>query len=288
MRPRRFIVLAALVAALGVPASAGAVTDVQVAGLQAALRAKGFYAGSVDAVSGPLTRRGVLRFQRRSGLVVDGVVGPQTRAALGRLGRPLYGTRLMRRRMVGWDVSVLQFLLMRNGASAGAIDGHFGPLTDGAVRRFQRRAGIAVDGVAGPQTRSALGAAAPRSIRSRLNHWAGHYGVDARLVRALAWMESGHQPQVVSSVGARGVMQVMPGTRRYVETVLLGERVPRTIDGNIRVGVAFLHQQLHAFRFNVRRALAAYYQGPSAVRRHGLFPETRRFVRTVLAIRRRV
>ena len=288
MRPKRFIVLASLVAALGAPASAVAITDVQVAGLQAALRARGLYAGPVDAITGPQTRRGVLRFQRRSGLAVDGVVGPRTRKALGRLGRPLYGTRLIRRNMVGWDVSVLQFLLGRNGASTGAIDGYFGPLTNGAVRRFQRRAGIAVDGIVGPQTRGALTAATPPSIRSRLNYWAGQYGIDARLVRALAWMESGHQPQVVSSVGARGVMQVMPGTRRYVETVLLGERVPRTVDGNIRVGVAFLHQQLHAFRFNVRRALGAYYQGPAAVRRHGLFPETRHFVRTVLGLRRRV
>jgi murein L,D-transpeptidase YcbB/YkuD len=241
MRPTRFIVLAALVATLGAPAGVAAITDVQVAGLQAALRAKGLYAGPVDAVAGPQTQAGVLRFQRRRGLVADGIVGPQTRAALGRLGRPLFGTRVLRRRMVGWDVSVLQFLLMRNGASTGAIDGHFGPLTHGAVLRFQRRRGLVVDGIAGPQTRGALAAAAPRSIRSRLNHWARHYGVDARLVRALAWMESGHQPQVVSNVGARGVMQVMPGTRRYVETVVLGERVPRTIDGNIRVGVAFLH-----------------------------------------------
>jgi hypothetical protein len=288
MRPMRFIVLAALVATLGAPASAAAITDLQVAGLQAALRAKGLYAGPVDAIAGPQTHRGVLRFQRRSGLVVDGIVGPKTRAALGRLGRPLYGTRLLRRNMVGWDVSVLQFLLGRNGASAGAVDGHFGPLTHGAVRLFQRRAGIAVDGIAGPQTRGALAAATPHSIRSRLNYWAMYYGVDARLVSALAWMESGHQPQVVSKTGARGVMQVMPETHRYVEAILLGERVPRTIDGNIRVGVAFLHRQLHAFGFDVRRALGAYYQGPSAVRRYGLFPETRRFVRTVLGLRHRM
>jgi hypothetical protein len=285
MRRMRFVVLAAVAVALGAPASAAAVSDVQVVGLQVALRAKGLYAGPVDAVAGPMTKRAVRQFQRRRGLVVDGIAGPQTRKALGRLGRPLYGTRALRRRMVGWDVAVLQYLLVRSSAPSGSIDGHFGPQTHSAVRRFQRRAGLVADGIVGPVTRRALEPSRPRSIRVRLNYWARWYGIDARLVRALAWMESGHQPHVVSRVGARGVMQVMPATRRYVEIHLLGERVPRTIDGNIRIGVAFLHQQLRAFRFDVRRALGAYYQGAAAVRRHGLYPETLRFVRTILRLR---
>src|ERR671932_2586979 len=51
----------------------------------------------------------------------------------------------------------LQVALKARGFYRGAIDGIAGPLTAQAVRRFQRRAGIAVDGVAGPITRGKLG-----------------------------------------------------------------------------------------------------------------------------------
>jgi soluble lytic murein transglycosylase-like protein len=83
-------------------------------------------------------------------------------------------------------------------------------------------------------------------------------------------------------------MQVMPATRRYIERILIGRRIPRTIDGNIHAGVAYLARQLRTFRPHVRRGIGAYYQGPRAVRRHGLYPETVRYVRTILALRRAV
>src|SRR5262245_7272158 len=83
--------------------------------LQIALRARGLYAGTVDGVRGPLTREGVRRFQARRGLVVDGIVGPQTRAALGWRGRPRLGRRVMSAGDRGWDVAALQFLLARRG-----------------------------------------------------------------------------------------------------------------------------------------------------------------------------
>jgi murein DD-endopeptidase MepM/ murein hydrolase activator NlpD len=56
----------------------------------------------------------------------------------------------------GWDVAALQFLLLRRGYGPGRVDGAFGPLTQAAVLRAQRAAGIGADGVAGPQTIRAL------------------------------------------------------------------------------------------------------------------------------------
>jgi soluble lytic murein transglycosylase-like protein len=289
MRPTRLTAVAALVLVLAAaPRGDAAVPRLQTAGLQVALSARGLYRGPIDAIAGPATIRAVVRFQRRRGLLVDGIAGPQTRRALGRLGRPLFGRRTLRRGMVGWDVSVLQFLLLRSSSSAGTIDGRFGTRTRAAILRFQRRAGLAPDGIVGPRTRHALAAASPESVRRGLNHWSRRYGISPGLVRSLAWVESGHQPQVVSHAGARGVMQVMPATRRYVERVLIGRRLPRTVDGNIHAGVAYLARQLRIFRRSVRRAVGAYYQGTAAVRRHGLYPETVRYVRTVLALRRAI
>ena len=65
------------------------------------------------------------------------------------------------------------------------------------------------------------------SVRSALDYWARVYGVDPSLARALAWMESGFQQDVISNVGAIGVMQLLPETWEFVDLVLLGTRTPR-------------------------------------------------------------
>jgi soluble lytic murein transglycosylase-like protein len=120
-----------------------------------------------------------------------------------------------------------------------------------------------------------------------LGRWARYYGISPRLVRAVAWMESGFRWNVTSSAGAWGVMQVMPATWRFVEDVLMGQNMRHTARGNIRVGIVYLRHLLRLFGGNKRVALGAYYQGPRAVRRHGFYPETRVYVRTVLSLRRR-
>jgi len=251
---------------------------------------------------------------------------------------------------VGWDVSVLQFLLARHGIGR-VIDGYFGPETAAAVRRFQRQSGLAVDGIAGPQTLAALEgsgarkqastvrylvrpgdsltaiaerhgislgalaranrldparplligaklrvpaavrpplAAPPAAVRTLITRMAHRQGVDPALARAVAWMESGFQPHVVSRAGALGVMQVTPSTWEFVETVLLRRKVERTTAGNIKIGVVFLRHLLREFRGDERLAVAAYYQGAKAVREHGLYRETRTYVEAIRSLKGRV
>jgi peptidoglycan hydrolase-like protein with peptidoglycan-binding domain len=297
---RLTLTLAAALAALALAPTAGAFNP-QIAGLQIALRQHGLYRGPVDAVQGPKTVRAVRLFQRRRRLAVDGLAGPQTRAALGRRGRPLFGARAIRRGARGYDVGVLQFLLRRHGLRVGRLDGSFGPRTAAAVRRFQRRTGLTPDAIVGPRTsrrlcplavcawRAGSRAATPHSsVHAAIDYWSRTYGVDAHLVRAVARWESGYNNSLVSTAGARGVMQVTPATWDYVETVLVGRRIPRTQSGNVHVGVAFLHQLLREFRGDVRLALAAYVQGPRSVRKKGLLRETRQYVAGVLALSHRV
>jgi hypothetical protein len=296
---RRLIVLcAASLAALTLTEAARA-GNPQIAGLQVALRAYGLYGGPIDSIAGPRTVRAVKAFQRRKHLPVDGLAGPRTRLALGPLGRPLFGRRTLRRGMLGWDVSVLQFLLARRGELV-PVYGYFDRATERALRRYQRSRRLAADGIAGPitLTRVARGRpwlrppsvrmrAVPITVRGLLERWARTYGVSPGLVRALAWMESGYNPRLVSKAGARGVLQVLPVTHRYVETVLLRHRIQPTTAGEIQVGVAFLRQLLREFHGNERLALAAWYQGPASVRRRGASRATRAFVADVLALRRR-
>jgi LysM repeat protein len=354
---RRLLVLtAAFIAALALAPAAGAFNP-QIAGLQIALRTHGLYRGPIDAIQGRQTRHAIRVFQRRHRLTVDGLAGPRTRAAIGPLGRPLFGARVMRRGMRGYDVAVLQFLLLRHGSRPGRLDGRFGSRTARAVRGFQRRAGLAPDGVVGRRTARRLcalrvcawrtngpprasrthrirpgetltaisrrygvtvtaiahanrldprrhiiagariripGAPAemamtePFAVRAAIDYWSRAYGVDPRLVRAIAWWESGFNNSLVSPAGARGVMQVTPATWDYVETVLVGRRIPHTTHGNVHVGVAFLKQLLREFRGNVDLALAAYVQGPHSVRRDGLFRETRLYVAGVRALSRKL
>jgi murein DD-endopeptidase MepM/ murein hydrolase activator NlpD len=162
----RLLALLALCAlgAMALPATSMAARGgAGVAALQVALRAERLYAGDVDGHAGPQTRRAVRQLQRRRGLAVDGIAGPATRRALGRRGRPAYGQRAITLGARGWDVSALQFLLAWQGFPSGPMDGGFGPRTQVALRRFQARAGLGADGVAGPVTLHALRRAPPRS-----------------------------------------------------------------------------------------------------------------------------
>jgi soluble lytic murein transglycosylase-like protein len=471
------IVLAAAVA-LALAGPAVAARSASVAALQVALRSHGLYAGAVDGISGPLTRAGVLRLQRRHGIRATGKVGHATRCKLGKLGVPLLGQRQLSRGRVGWDVASLEFRLRGFGLPAKRIDGRFDATTAAALRRFQRARGLVPDGVAGVRTFHALAGrarpvatrrlvhrvrpgegfvviarryrvrpaklaranglrltsvltpgqrlripgrvtaarkrrAAPRTVvkavvhtvqpgegfiviarrykvratrlarvngleptsvltpgqrlrvpgrsvaarkapaapkapaatsaarhsvapgesffsiaqryhvspwrlaranrlslmttivpgqrltlpggahlsstsfvdrttvRAAIDRWAGVYGVDPKLARALAWMESGFQQDVVSSAGAIGVMQLLPETWQFVDTVLLGGATPRTYEGNIRAGVRYLRWQLDEFGGNVKLALAGYYQGARAVRERGLFEDTKQYVSVI-------
>jgi peptidoglycan hydrolase-like protein with peptidoglycan-binding domain len=168
MRLFRAIGLAVLLAGLvAVPARAEA-PPAKVAALQVALKTMNLYRGYVDGIEGPLTRRGLIAFQRRRGLRADGVLGPQTRRALGWRGKPDLGSRVLRIGNRGWDVAALQFLLQRAGHGPGRADGIFGPLTRAAVLRAQGAADIAADGLAGRATIGSLrgGAQSPSDAGS--------------------------------------------------------------------------------------------------------------------------
>ena len=477
---RIVVIVVALALALASAAPAVAARSASVAALQVALRSHGLYRGSVDGVSGPMTRDALLRFQRKHGIRATGKIGLATRCKLGKLGSPLLGQRELASGRVGWDVASLEFRLRSFGLPVKRLDGRFDGATAAALRRFQRARGLTPDGIAGARTfralvrgaraaprvartaavvhtvragegfaviarryrvaaaalarangltlasvivpgqrlrvpganrpvtarvvrrstpaptlvhvvqpgegfigiarlyhvrpaalasanglaltsvispgqrlrvpgRTAASRALPRAeprlrhaveagesffsisqryhvspwrlarvnglsliativpgqrlllprgahlgssgaevgrdtVRAAIDRWSAAYGVDPKLARALAWMESGFQEDVVSSAGAIGVMQLLPETWDWVDTLLLREVTPRTYDGNVRAGVRYLRWQLDQFGGDVKLALAGYYQGARAVRERGLFDDTKQYVSVILQL----
>ncbi|WP_152608740.1 lytic transglycosylase domain-containing protein [Croceibacterium mercuriale] len=105
-------------------------------------------------------------------------------------------------------------------------------------------------------------------------------GVPVALFDSLIVQESRYSPRAISSAGAIGIAQLMPGTAR-------GLRVanPWDVRENLSGGARYLRQQLDEFG-QWHLALSAYNAGPGNVRRHGGVPpfrETTRYVRAILS-----
>jgi soluble lytic murein transglycosylase-like protein len=102
------------------------------------------------------------------------------------------------------------------------------------------------------------------------------YGVDADLVRSVIRVESAYDSTAVSSAGAMGLMQLMPGTARA-----LGVGCPFDPRENVLGGTRYL-RELHDRLGSWPRALAAYHAGAARVESGRIPTATRRYVRRVL------
>jgi len=104
--------------------------------------------------------------------------------------------------------------------------------------------------------------------------------IDVQLLASVVKAESNFHVDAVSRAGARGLMQLMPGTAQD-----LGVKDITRADQNIAGGTAYLDSLLKMYKDDLRLALAAYNAGPAAVARyHGVPPyrETRAYVNRVI------
>lgn len=115
------------------------------------------------------------------------------------------------------------------------------------------------------------------------------YGVDPRLVRALAWVESGWRQDARSPVGAVGVMQIMPDTAAWLESDVFGYALNEDVSvyDNVKAGVKLLRILLDATG-STEQALASYYQGQGATLSGIMYEDTHAYVRTVLIVKQRL
>lgn len=107
---------------------------------------------------------------------------------------------------------------------------------------------------------------------------ASEHNLDPLLLRAVIDQESGGRPCAVSSAGAQGLMQIMPGTSRE-----LGLENPFEPAQNVRVGARYLRQLLDRYAGSLPLALAAYNAGPGRVEdKIPDIAETREYVASIL------
>lgn len=123
-------------------------------------------------------------------------------------------------------------------------------------------------------------------VESIIEEMSAAYGVDASLVKALATVESGWRQGVVSPAGARGVMQIMPGTAAWLEADVFGMELNEdaSVYDNVKMGVKYL-QLLLAETATPRDAVASYYQGLAPTAAGVFYPDTQNYVAMVFAVK---
>jgi soluble lytic murein transglycosylase-like protein len=120
----------------------------------------------------------------------------------------------------------------------------------------------------------------PEEVREMMSRAGVKHNVDVDLLASVVRAESGGNVRAVSRTGARGLMQLMPGTAEE-----LGVEDSFHPEQNINGGTAYLDALLSRYHDNIALALAAYNAGPAAVDKyHGIPPyrETRAYVARVI------
>jgi len=112
------------------------------------------------------------------------------------------------------------------------------------------------------------------------------HGLDPYLVHAVIQSESAYDAKAISSAGAVGLMQLMPGTARQYGAV---DRQDPT--QNIFAGTRYLKYLIGLFDGNLKLSIAAYNAGENAVKKYHNqippYPETQKYVKQVLSLYRK-
>jgi soluble lytic murein transglycosylase-like protein len=121
----------------------------------------------------------------------------------------------------------------------------------------------------------------PGGFGAIVDQAAKKYGVDPALIAAVMQTESSFNPDAVSKAGARGLMQLMPGTARGLGVTDAHDPLQAVMGG-----AKLLGQLLDKYNGNTELALAAYNAGSGAVDKFGGIPpyaETRKYVPLVMS-----
>ncbi len=151
------------------------------------------------------------------------------------------------------------------------------------VERYEKDDSIPESGISA--TRSSLSSASnakasPLSVADAISAASHRYKLDPDFVSSVVSAESDFNPRATSRKGAKGLMQLMPGTASQ-----LGVNDPFDPAKNAEGGTRYLRGLLERYNFDVPKALAAYNAGPTRVEQHHGVPpyrETRRYVARII------
>jgi soluble lytic murein transglycosylase-like protein len=215
-----------------------------------------------------------------------------------RLGRIWLGSPLLLAALLSNAAHAFQRVTLRNGFSYDCA--RYEPIDDTHVRLFlttqasdfidlSRQSIATIETLPDPPQPTsipvALAPAPVANVPELLGQAGAQHHIDADLLASVIRAESGGRANAVSRTGARGLMQLMPGTAHQ-----LGVDDAFRPDQNISGGTTYLDQLLNRYdplndTHGLALALAAYNAGPAAVDRyHGIPPyrETRAYVVRVM------
>jgi soluble lytic murein transglycosylase-like protein len=184
----------------------------------------------------------------------------------------------VRREVVGDKIRL--YLAEKGSASAG--DSNYLEVAADTVVRVETVVEVpaAAAALKLPSPVTLMTAPTKEEMHEMLVHAGARHNIDEDLLASVVRAESGGQVRAVSRTGAKGLMQLMPGTASA-----MGVDDAFRPEQNISGGTAYLDSLLTRYHDNVALALAAYNAGPGAVDRyHGIPPyrETREYVARVI------
>jgi soluble lytic murein transglycosylase-like protein len=184
----------------------------------------------------------------------------------------------VRREVVGDKIRL--YLADKGSASAG--DSNYLEVAADAVVRVETVMEVpaAAAAVKLPSPVTLMTAPTKEEMHEMLAHAGEKHNIDEDLLASVVRAESGGQVRAISRTGAKGLMQLMPGT-----AIAMGVDDAFRPEQNISGGTAYLDSLLTRYHDNVALALAAYNAGPGAVDKyHGMPPyrETREYVARVI------
>jgi len=159
------------------------------------------------------------------------------------------------------------------------------------IERFEKDQSPTVAPAAAPSVVPAVSAVAtaptarqqalkPQELKEVINTISGQHQLDPDFISSVIHAESGFNQRAVSSKGAQGLMQLMPGTASK-----LGVSNAFDPRANVEGGTRYLSELLELYNFDVIKALAAYNAGPHRVQQYGGVPpyyETRTYVARIV------